>query len=266
MRAVPGTCATALVSRYRQYFPKKLSDAEQWDAWKADVETIQKHITDAFRHRRMFRDTTAILQEHPTLRASPDAGYWYEWLRHLYAHYITMAVRRELDRGAAAPNLYRLLSEISKRPKVLSRARYLQHFEESPLTRDLGIQIWEDQFTEIAGPGDYIDPAIVRRDLRQIEKRARLVVIYANKIVAHRTEQEVAVTMEHVNRSLEAIERILQKYLRHSHGQQLGRRRTIDSSELEGGFSRAVDFASRIAKGSDLSAASWRLSDSSQPD
>lgn len=80
------------------------------------------------------------------------------------------------------------------------------------MTRDLGIQIWEDQFTEIAGPGGFIDPAIVRRDLRQIEKRARLVVIYANKIVAHRTEQEVAVAMVHVNRSLEAIERLLQKY------------------------------------------------------
>lgn len=212
VRAVPGICATALASRYRRYFPRKLSDAEQWDAWKADVETIQKHITEAFRHRRMFRDTTAILQQHPTLRTSPDAGYWYEWLRHLYAHYITMAVRRELDRGAAAPNLYRLLSEISKRPTVLSRARYLQHFEASPLTRDLGIQILDNQFTEIAGPGEFIDSAIVRRDLRQIEKRARLVVIYANKIVAHRTEEEVAVTMEHVNRSLEAIERLLQKY------------------------------------------------------
>ena len=76
----------------------------------------------------MFRDTTEMLQKHPTLSTSPDAGYWYEWFRTLYAHYIVMAVRRELDRGAASPNLFRLLHDISKRPQALSRIRYEEHF------------------------------------------------------------------------------------------------------------------------------------------
>src|SRR5437016_3863887 len=102
------------VSFLHTMFPKRLSDQELWDKLQSDVEEVQRHITGAFRYRKIFADTTAILQEHPTLSTSNDAGYWYEWLRTIYAHYITMAVRRELDRGAASPNLFRLLHDISK--------------------------------------------------------------------------------------------------------------------------------------------------------
>jgi hypothetical protein len=48
-------------------FPTKLSDDELFAKLAKDVKEIQKHITDAFRSRKMFRDTTEMLQKHPTL-------------------------------------------------------------------------------------------------------------------------------------------------------------------------------------------------------
>ena len=64
----------------------------------------------------------------------------------------------------------------------------------------------------MAGSDEFIDPKIVRKDLDEVEKQARLVVLYANKIVAHRTAESVVVTLRHVNDSLETIEKVLQKY------------------------------------------------------
>ena len=193
------------------WFPTKLSDDEVYAQLQKDVQEIQKHITSAFKSRKIFRDTTEMLQKHPTLSTSPDAAYWYEWFRTLYAHYIVMAVRRELDRGADAPNIYRLLMAVARRPQVLSRARYKAFFKDSPL-REFGVDLGEEQFTEMAGRSDFIDPKIVRQDIDEVEKQSKLVVLYANKIVAHRTPQSVQTTLKHVNDSLEAIEKVLQKY------------------------------------------------------
>jgi hypothetical protein len=201
----------AVKAQWRVWFPTKLSDDQVFEQLAKDVQEIQKHITSAFRSRKMFRDTTEMLQKHPTLSTSPDAGYWYEWFRTLYAHYIVMAVRRELDRGADAPNIYRLLMAVGRRPQVLSRARYKAFFEGSPL-QELGVDVGGVQFTEMAGPGTFIDPTIVRKDLDEVEKQSKLVVLYANKIVAHRTPRSVQTTLKHVNDSLEAIEKVLQKY------------------------------------------------------
>jgi hypothetical protein len=66
---------------------------------------MQEYITEVFRHRLIFREITQMLQAHPQLRADNNAGYFYQWLRDLYAHYITMAVRRELDRSGDVVNL-----------------------------------------------------------------------------------------------------------------------------------------------------------------
>jgi hypothetical protein len=64
----------------------------------------------------------------------------------------------------------------------------------------------------MAGPGAFIDPKVVRKDIDEVDKQAKLVVLYANKIVAHRTTESVQTTLKHVNDSLEAIEKVLQKY------------------------------------------------------
>jgi hypothetical protein len=197
--------------RWRIWFPTKLSDEELYAQLQTDVKHVQTHITDTFRHRKMFLDTTEMLRQHPTLQKSNDAAYWYDWLRTLYGHYIVMAVRRELDRGATSPNLYRLLRDVAKRPQVLSRARYKAFFDGSPLS-NFGVDFGGQQFTEMAGSGAFIDPRIVRRDLKIVGKQSALVIRYADKIVAHRTPESVATTLLHVNESLEAIEEVLKKY------------------------------------------------------
>jgi hypothetical protein len=112
------------VSLYRKGFPKRLSDDEQWDAWREHIDRLHIYIAEIFRHRRLFNEISEMLRTHPTLATNTNAGYVLEWLRNLYGHYVTIAIRRELDRDANVVNLRRLLWEISQRPEVLSRERY----------------------------------------------------------------------------------------------------------------------------------------------
>lgn len=200
--AIPGVVSCW----YQKRFPKPLTDQEQWDQWQLDIERIQTHITEALRHRVLFREIGEMLVTHPTLRTSTDAGYVYEWLRDLYAHYITMAVRRELDTSSEVFSLRQLLYQISNRPTALTRDRFRQHW------RDQTTNYWDKPFDDLAGTGAYIDPTIVKHDMRQLAKRARFVKLFADRIVAHRTEQQIKLTVKHVDRSLDSLEQTLQKY------------------------------------------------------
>jgi len=176
IKEYPEKSWTLAVAQYRTWFPKQLTDDEQWNTWQTDVQTIKDHIVGMFGDRVIFRETGDMLRAQPELVNNPNAAYWYQWLRLMYAHYLAMAVRRELDRGATAPNLYRLLHQISKRPKVLSRERYLRHFGDNAMSRIHGIAFWSNNFTTIAGTGAYIDPAIVKKDIDETTKRAGPIV------------------------------------------------------------------------------------------
>ena len=67
---------SSLRTRWRVWFPTQLSDDEFYVTLQRDVKDVQTHLTDAFRHRKIFLDTTEILKKHPTLQNSTDAGYW----------------------------------------------------------------------------------------------------------------------------------------------------------------------------------------------
>ena len=59
---------SSLRTRWRVWFPTQLSDDEFYVTLQRDVKDVQTHLTDAFRHRKIFLDTTEILKKHPTLR------------------------------------------------------------------------------------------------------------------------------------------------------------------------------------------------------
>ena len=119
-KAAATKAVVSLASRAKalwlQYFPTKLSDDQLFAKLTKDVVEIKNHITTAFKYRKIFRDTTEMLQKHPTLSTSPDAGYWYDWLRTLYAHYIVMSDQEQRDAVYAAVG------------KALQQA---QHYEEA---------------------------------------------------------------------------------------------------------------------------------------
>jgi hypothetical protein len=122
---------------------------------------------------------------------------------------VTMAVRREIDDSADVINLRRLLRQISKRPDVLSRARYLELFAEHAAAGGPPIEHWSRNFTKHAGTGDIIDIRLVKKHIKQLDAACKTVKLYADRVVAHQTEQQIQANLNDVNRALQEIETVL---------------------------------------------------------
>jgi hypothetical protein len=184
-----------------------LSDSEQWDAWQRLLEEIHTELLFAFRNRYVFREIMGMFQKNDTLKA--DGGFVWEYLRLTYGHYQAMGVRREADRGSNVMNLSQLMYQMSHRPEVMSRKRYKAHF---PADTVIPEQMQDEQFTNMCGSGDYMDPKIIKKDRRRLERDCKKVVDYANKMIAHRSTEKRELTLVEIHTAMDAIEAVHKKY------------------------------------------------------
>ena len=180
---------------------------EAGEGRKGDPE----HITDAFRSRKMFRDTTEMLQKHPTLSTSPTPATGTSGSEPSTRTTLSWPCGGNLT----AARRHQTFSDCSMTSANVPRHCHeydMRSIFKGTVFKQNGLNVWDTQFTEMAGPGAFNDPKIVRKDIDEIDKQAKLVVLYANTIVAHRTPESVQTTLKHINDSLEAIEKVLQKY------------------------------------------------------
>ena len=184
------------------------SDDEQWAAWRADIERVSNETTNAFKNRLVFRAILEMYQNNPQLQR--DGAFVYEWLKGTYGRDQVMAVRRELDRDSDVINLIQLMYQIVRRPEVITRARYLDHFPSDTVIR---VDQQNAQFDRLCGASSFIDVSSVKADRNRLEKRCRVVIKYANKLVAHRTTAEVPLTIKQIHDAMDAIEEVLKKYV-----------------------------------------------------
>jgi hypothetical protein len=208
------------------------SKSDQWKQWQLDVEQIKGFIIHVFNRRYVYRELVAMFEATPAL-AIDEARFTRFYLTEQYGHYIAMAVRREVDRGFDVLSLGRLLDEIKRAPGAFSRERYYAHFtdEPSPIPEihEFHLKQRSAWWKDMAGEGDCIDVAVVKKDLRRLDRRAKQTLLYANKIVAHRALKEsdddgtlhppspaelaeIELTVAQVDEALDNIEAILKKY------------------------------------------------------
>jgi hypothetical protein len=188
-RAIPGT------------------DDEQWDQWQADIKRIYNETVYAFKNRLIYREVRRIMMENPVIQA--EGGYFHNWMMGVYGRDQAIAVRRELDDSVDAINLIRLMQQMVARPNVMSRERYQRHF--SPDSA-IPVEMQAGQFAKIAGHPDYISRQTINEDRKTLINACAPVVLYASKMIAHRTEQEPSLTIAQIDTALDAIEATFQKY------------------------------------------------------
>jgi hypothetical protein len=185
----------------------ELSDDEQYEAWKQLITRIYKETVYAFRNRFVWRELNDMYRNNQRLRE--EGGFFHDWMKGCYGRDQAVAIRREADRSSDVLNLVQLLYQMSKRPEVLTRERYQALFSpDSVITDDMQ----EKDFTRMCGPGPYMDPAVIKRDYKRLLKDCRPVVNYVNKKIAHRTDVEVNLTIEQIDKAMDAVEELLQKY------------------------------------------------------
>src|SRR2546429_4524407 len=81
--------------------------------------------SSAFKSRKIFRETTEMLQKHPALSTSADAGYWYEDRKstrlnssHGYISYAVFCLKKKKIPPTDAAPIYLLLVPLHPHPPL----------------------------------------------------------------------------------------------------------------------------------------------------
>lgn len=118
----------------------------------------------------------------------PEKSYLYWYLGQVHAASIVSGVYRLIDERNDVVSLLRLLIEVKKYPKLVSRRAYTRLIRR--LYRDKFDYRFEKcrlnkEFTQRAGNGQYINPLIVNGDIKQIESVSKKITRFRHKFVSH---------------------------------------------------------------------------------
>jgi hypothetical protein len=193
---------------------------ETWEGWLDKSVANDVYLMHLERHVRTRMHE--IVGENDQLKNT--SSYFWNWLFDLYVKTQAGAVRRQADERNDVASLGRLLKEINKSPKLLTRDWFLSHWGD-PETYDEDDQrhwrnVGEGQWKEIYGGDDFIDPAVPADDLSELRQGSKKVKVYVNKHVAHFDEgpfgpgsKEIELpTLNEVHDAIDLIGRLFQKY------------------------------------------------------
>jgi hypothetical protein len=156
------------------------SFTDRRQGWCRDLEVLEEAIDDLLENRNCFRGIRDLVAGNPALGREDII---VPWMFQNYASGMVLEVRKQVDKDPRSVSLINLLTSIEECPEALSRESYLEAcgWPEEPIRT-----VHEQHFTERAGPGPWIDPAIVRKDKEELVNFVKPVREMANKAVAHR--------------------------------------------------------------------------------
>ena len=195
---------------------KDLTDDDAFERWQERFDQIHKELMYLMTTRRKFEDIREMFNANTRLNAIGSQPY--RWILGMWGRDAVIAVRRELDNDTNTICLGTLLDEMASRPEVLTRARYMAFMRKS---EQFLIDLNDKAFTKrgVVKPTtdpsqDYMDPAVIKADRKSLDKAAKPVLEYANRLVAHRTPtiDKLEVTIKQINDAIDAIEPVFQKY------------------------------------------------------
>ncbi len=160
-------------------------------------------------HRHAWQEVGSIIDRNGGL---PDSYYW-QYMRDVYAVTQSVAVRRQADQDGQVITLGRLILEISQQPENISRAFYLAMWDEPRYPDRL---IGERAYREMAGSGDYLDPAIPLADLAALVEASASVKKYVDRHLAHSDRRPVPTTslpkLDDVHTAIDTIGDLHRRY------------------------------------------------------
>ncbi len=178
----------------------------KWNGW---LETIKKDIMSLSINRHIFWEVQKIIKANPKIHLPST---FYQWMGNVYAVYVSIGLRRQIDKDPRTISFQRLLEEIEGQAEVISRKRYVALYEDEVLRNRVADKAF-DKFAGIGRP--HIDPAMVIEDRSQLIKKIEGVKDYVDKRVAHhdRRGPTSPPTYPDLDECLDFVEALLVKYL-----------------------------------------------------
>lgn len=175
---------------------------EKWLRW---LDIIQKDTEDLLDKRHIFSGYIEIVKNNTNIQ-DPSDFHW--WVRDNYVASIAMCIRRQVDTDPDVITLGKLLKEIQNEPQVITKAWHRS------LYKNLGPDMADKDFEDIAGNGIFFDPAVAERDLKKLVDLAENITKFADRTIAHNSKQPIPVVkFRDLDAFIEEFEKMLIKYI-----------------------------------------------------
>lgn len=186
---------------------KQEQDAKfkKWEGW---LKTIHEDIRELLVRKYIFNEVQDIIKSNPKIH-KPSS--FYDWLSIVHSVDISIGIRRQLDADKKSVSFTRLLTAIIEEPDILSRERFVKLYPDEEYRQDYG----HKDFDDFSGEGnDYVDPELVKADLKNLQESGKDIREFANKRVAHHSQNPPSkpLTDTKVVACLDLLENLLIKY------------------------------------------------------
>ena len=132
------------------------------------------------------------------------SGFFVDMMRPTYADAQVMAVRR-LTEAPKRRSLMQLIRQMQTNVSVFTRDRYMASAS-AMLGEDLDVEFANANFSHLAGGDvDVVPKSVIVAIGTDLSKSCADVVTYANKVVAHLTDEESRLTFGGLDKAIEGI-------------------------------------------------------------
>ena len=175
---------------------------EKWNKW---ICIIYKDVVKLVEHQQIFEKVQNIIRANPEIQKPNE---FYRFLEDTYGAFIAIGIRRQI-KPQEGGSLVGLLTEIIENPSVMSRKRFVELYEAN--MQSGASHTFDERFS--GSCTDHIDPAIVQRDLDELEAHTCKVEKYADKCVAHTDKQVPPIpTFAELDPPIDCLKKLTTKY------------------------------------------------------
>lgn len=178
----------------------------KWNVW---LEVIYDDVQGLLINRQIYQETQELILSNAKIQL--ESAY-YEWTAIMYASTQATGVRRQVDPRADVISFANLLGEITEKPEVLSRQRYVALHAETASPKGTADQ----GFDPFAGAGKpHVDPKMAAKDLTEMKQKADKIRMYVNKRIIRfdGSDFQSPPTLGELDDALDFLDEALKKYL-----------------------------------------------------
>lgn len=175
------------------------------ESLKKDIEKITSDVSDLMWDRKMYTEFCEIVKNNPTI---DKANAFYDFVKSGYISHLVLGIGRQTDEAKKALSLRRLLERINNNPEKITKKWFAAQYK--TLSEDWGKADFEKKF----GALDFVDPAIVQKDIENLVSCTEEVRKYRDKRIAHRDKGKIVfkLSFETLDKAIETIEMLAMKY------------------------------------------------------
>ncbi|MDD5593680.1 MAG: hypothetical protein PHG97_02920 [Candidatus Margulisbacteria bacterium] len=188
----------------------------KWQQW---FDIIYKEIQELLVYRNVFMEVKNIIKANPKIQESSS---FYDFLDIAYIAFATMSVRRQIKNDKDSISFARLLSEMQRHPKIMSKERFAAMYKMSSdegrgvpaLRKHLENRV-QKAFRKYSDESrNYFNPKIADRDLQYLRMTVKKIEDFADRRIAHcdKRSRKTLASYKNLDDSIDFLENLVRKY------------------------------------------------------